>query len=70
MVEDYAYLRTDFRGGLGLPLPEGAQWGELRKKILSFSFFFNILFFVVVVLRLYVLIHRYWTIDTSWVFSH
>ena len=30
MVEDYAYVGTDFRGDLDLPLPPSAQWGDMK----------------------------------------
>ena len=29
MVEDYAYVGTDFRGDPDLSLPPGAQWGDV-----------------------------------------
>ena len=32
LVEDYAYAGTDFRGDPDLPLPPGAQWGDIGKK--------------------------------------
>ena len=32
MVEDYAYRGTNFRGYPDLPLPAGAQWGDISKK--------------------------------------
>ena len=32
MIEDYAYAGTDFRGNPDLPLPPGAQWGDIGKK--------------------------------------
>ena len=32
MIEDYAYVGTDFRGDPDLPLPPGAQWGDIGKK--------------------------------------
>ena len=32
MVEDYAYVRTDFTGDPDLPLPPGGQWGDIGKK--------------------------------------
>ena len=33
MIEDYAYAGTNLRGDLDLPLPPGAQWGYIGKKI-------------------------------------
>jgi hypothetical protein len=38
MIEDYAYVRLDFRGDPDLVLPEDAQWGDLGKKCTQFSF--------------------------------
>ena len=32
MVEDYAYVGTDFSGDPDLPLPPGWQWGHIGKK--------------------------------------
>ena len=32
MVEDYAYVGTDFSGDPDLSLPPGGQWGDLYKK--------------------------------------
>ena len=32
MIEDYAYAGIDFRGYPDLPLPLGAQWGDIGKK--------------------------------------
>ena len=32
MIEDYAYMVTDFRGDPDLPLPPGEQWGDISKK--------------------------------------
>ena len=32
MVEDYAYVGTDFHGDIDLPLPPGSQWGDIGKK--------------------------------------
>ena len=32
MVEDYAYVGTDFSEDPELPLPPGGQWSELGKK--------------------------------------
>ena len=32
MVEDYAYVGTDFTGDPDLPLPPGGQWGDIGKK--------------------------------------
>ena len=32
MVEDYAYVGTDFSGDPHLPLPPGGQWGDIGKK--------------------------------------
>ena len=32
MIENYAYVGTDFRGDPNLPLPPGAQWGDIGKK--------------------------------------
>ena len=32
MIEDYAYAGTDFRGDPNLPLPPGAQWGDIGNK--------------------------------------
>ena len=32
MVEDYAYVGTDFSGDPNLPLPPGGQWGDISKK--------------------------------------
>ena len=31
-IEDYAYVGTNFRSDLDLPLPTGAQWGDIGKK--------------------------------------
>jgi hypothetical protein len=42
MVEDYAYVRTDFRGDLDLALPEASQWGETGKKNFSLYVVFGI----------------------------
>jgi hypothetical protein len=44
MVEDYAYVGTDFRGDPDLALPEGSQWGEIGKKnffIICCFWYFN-----------------------------
>jgi hypothetical protein len=38
MVDDYAYVRLDFRGDLDLALPEDDQWGDLGKKYTFFHF--------------------------------
>ena len=32
MIEDYAYAGKDFRGDPDLPLPPGAQWGDIGKN--------------------------------------
>jgi hypothetical protein len=32
MVEDYAYVGTEFLGDPDLTLPEGSQWGDIGKK--------------------------------------
>ena len=32
MIKDYAYAGTYFRGDLDLPLPPGAQWGDIGMK--------------------------------------
>ena len=32
MVEDYAYIGTDFTEDLDLPLPPGGQWGDIDEK--------------------------------------
>ena len=32
MIEDYAYVGTDFMGDPDLPLPPSAQWGDISKK--------------------------------------
>ena len=32
MVEDYAYAGIDFKGDPDLPLPPGAEWGDIGKK--------------------------------------
>ena len=32
MIEDYAYVGTDIQGDPDLPLPPGAQWGDIGKK--------------------------------------
>ena len=32
MVEDYTYVGIDFSGDPDLPLPPGAQWGNIGKK--------------------------------------
>ena len=32
MIKDFSYAGTDFRGDLDLPLPPGAQWGDIGKK--------------------------------------
>ena len=32
MVEDYAYVGTDFSGDPYLPLPPSGQWGDIDKK--------------------------------------
>ena len=56
MVEDYAYASTDFRGDPDLPLPLGAQWGDIGKKQnpkMEIVFLcFNVLYFLCVVMRL------------------
>jgi hypothetical protein len=36
MVDDYAYVRIDFRGDLDLALLEGSQWGDIGKKEILF----------------------------------
>jgi hypothetical protein len=44
MVEDYAYVGTEFRDDPDLELLEGSQWGDLGKKeffIMYFFFHFN-----------------------------
>jgi hypothetical protein len=38
MVDNYTYVRLDFKGDLDLVLPEGFEWGELGKKNI-FSFY-------------------------------
>jgi hypothetical protein len=38
MVDDYAYIRLDFRGDPDLALLEDAQWGDLSKKYTIFGF--------------------------------
>ena len=48
VIEDYAYEDTDFRGDRDLPLPPGAQWGDIGKKqyIRCWLFlYFYVLFF-------------------------
>ena len=32
MVEEYAYVGTDFSGDPNLPLPHSGQWGDIGKK--------------------------------------
>ena len=32
MMEDYAYVGTEFSGDLDLPLPPSGQWGDIGKK--------------------------------------
>ena len=32
MVEDYAYVGTNFSGDPDIPLPPGGQWGDIGKK--------------------------------------
>jgi hypothetical protein len=32
MVEDYAYVGTDFCGDVDLALPDGSRWGDIGKK--------------------------------------
>ena len=32
MIEDCAYAGPNFRGDPDLPLPPGAQWGDIGKK--------------------------------------
>ena len=32
MIEDYMYTGIDLRGDLDIPLPPGAQWGDIGKK--------------------------------------
>ena len=32
MVENYAYMGSDFRSDPDLPLPPSAQWGDTGKK--------------------------------------
>ena len=32
VIEDYAYGGTDSKGDPDLPLPPGAQWGDIGKK--------------------------------------
>jgi hypothetical protein len=47
VVNDYAYAGLDFRGDPDLVLPEDAQWEELGKKYIHFSFlnvFVNLLY--------------------------
>ena len=52
MIEDYAYAGKDFRGDPDLPLPPGAQWGDIGKKqnpkmvIMLFLFFIFYVFYV------------------------
>ena len=48
MVEDYAYVGTDFRGDPDLPLPPGKQWGDMGKKQnhkIAFCVFCLLMFF-------------------------
>jgi hypothetical protein len=46
MIEDYAYVRTDFHGDPDLALPEGSQWGDIGKKE-----FFIICFFFILIMK-------------------
>ena len=50
MIEDYAYAGTDFRGDPDLPLPPGAQWGDIGKKkdpkMLIVFFYFHVFKFL------------------------
>jgi hypothetical protein len=39
MVDDYAYVRIDFRGDLDLALTEGSQWGDTSKTESSYNVF-------------------------------
>jgi Fe-S oxidoreductase len=49
MVEDYAYVETDFHGDPDLALPEGSQWEDIGKIfffiICCFSYFNYKMFF-------------------------
>ena len=39
-IDKYAYVGVDFRGDTNLVLPEGAQWGEMGKNVLTMFFLF------------------------------
>jgi hypothetical protein len=54
MVDDYAYVRLDFRGDPDLVLPEGAQWGQLGKKYTFFVFLNVFVNFIICKCFLYV----------------
>ena len=43
MIEDYAYVGTNFHGDPDLELPEGSQWGDIGKKDFSLYVVFGIL---------------------------
>ena len=46
MVEDYTYDVTEFRGGPDIPLPVGAQWGDIGKNTTQeFDYFFIFMFY-------------------------
>ena len=53
MIEDYAYVGKDFRGDPNLPLPLGAQWGDIGNKknpkmVIMFLCFYILCFLCVV----------------------
>ena len=57
MIEDYAYVGTNFRDDTNLPLAPGAQWGDICKKqnpkmlIMFLYFIFYVLCFLWVATR-------------------
>jgi hypothetical protein len=46
MIEDYAYVETDFHGNPDLALPKGSQWGEIGKNDFSLYVVFGILIII------------------------
>jgi hypothetical protein len=39
-IEDYAYVRIDYRGDLDIPLPPGSAYGDIGKKYFYIFHFF------------------------------
>ena len=39
-IEDYAYVRIDYRGDLDIPLPPGFTYGDIGKKYFYIFHFF------------------------------